>query len=281
MSRRKGIMLCYPLEEKRLSKWEPPFYCQPKLDGIRCRAIPHGDEYLLLTSEENIVFSMPHIESALNALKDVFGETEFDGELYSHGMPFETICSLVLRDGVHPNHLTIGFHIFDICHEGIPQAMRTAILNGLSTYFSPPLYQVPVEQCSTMLDVMESFNYYVFADYEGIIVRHKAGEYLRRRSTMIMKFKPKRIDTYPIVGWVEEISIDGIPKGRLGAVVLETDGQAFSVSAGLNDRQRAELWEIRDSLAGGSATVKYQSLTAKGIPKFHVDIEVFLCEERS
>jgi len=34
--KRAGVQLCYPFEEKRLAKWEPPYIVQPKLDGERC-----------------------------------------------------------------------------------------------------------------------------------------------------------------------------------------------------------------------------------------------------
>ena len=36
----KGIMKASPFEEKRLTKWNPPYIIQPKYDGFRCRAIP-------------------------------------------------------------------------------------------------------------------------------------------------------------------------------------------------------------------------------------------------
>ena len=42
----KGIMKCYPFEEKRLAEWNPPYICQPKYDGVRCRAIRVYNETL-------------------------------------------------------------------------------------------------------------------------------------------------------------------------------------------------------------------------------------------
>ena len=95
-----------------------------------------------------------------------------------------------------------------------------------------------------------------------------------------MKFKPKRSDTYNIVGWNEEISKDGVPKGRIGSLILSSQsGDTFAVSAGLNDQSRAELWDIKHSLAGLNATVKYQHLTNKKIPKGCFDIKVHLTKE--
>ena len=50
-ARRKGIMLCAPLEEKRLLRWTPPYLVQPKLNGERCRAIHTPEGYILVSSE--------------------------------------------------------------------------------------------------------------------------------------------------------------------------------------------------------------------------------------
>ena len=55
-------MKAVPFEQKRLNKWEPPYILQPKYDGVRCRAVPVENGYLLLSSEENVVFSVPHIK---------------------------------------------------------------------------------------------------------------------------------------------------------------------------------------------------------------------------
>jgi hypothetical protein len=90
----KGIMKCYPFEEKRLAKWSPPYIVQPKYDGVRCRAIPTQSGYILLSSEENVIFSVPHLNQIFNALHL---NCELDGELYCHGMSFEEIVSITSR----------------------------------------------------------------------------------------------------------------------------------------------------------------------------------------
>ena len=78
-----------------------------------------------------------------------------------------------------------------------------------------------------------------------------------------------------IVNWNEEISKDGIPKGRIGSLTLSSQtGDTFSVSAGLNDQDRAHLWKHRFILQGLNATVYYQHLTNKKIPKGCFDITV-------
>ena len=109
----KGIMKCVPFEEKRLAKWEPPYICQPKYDGVRCRAVPVPSGYMLLSSEENVIFSVPHINKVLDKLKGT--RLELDGELYLHGMSFEEIVSITSRTvNLHPNYKRMNFHIFDV-----------------------------------------------------------------------------------------------------------------------------------------------------------------------
>ena len=61
----KGIMKCVPFEEKRLAKWKPPYIVQPKFDGNRCVNEPLENTSLLLSSEENLFFSVPHINEAV------------------------------------------------------------------------------------------------------------------------------------------------------------------------------------------------------------------------
>src|SRR4030042_2066029 len=96
MSRRSGIMLAYPLEEKRLLKWQPPFLCQPKLDGERCRVLWHNGHAVMVSSEENVINSCPHILEQLDTLPPEL-QVEYDGELYIHGMAHQDIMSRVSR----------------------------------------------------------------------------------------------------------------------------------------------------------------------------------------
>ena len=108
-----------------------------------------------------------------------------------------------------------------------------------------------------------------------VLLFHIDNLYIRRRSTYLMKFKPKKCDTYSIISWNEEISIDGIPKGRLGSITCVKDGQEFSVSAGLDDDLKDHWWKRRYQLPGKSCKIYYQTITAKRkVPKFVSKIEI-------
>ena len=273
----KGVMKCYPFEEKRLAKWEPPYIVQPKYDGFRCRVVPVQTQvegnYILLSSEENIFYSVPH----LLGIFDKLGlKAELDGELYCHGMDFNTLSSIVSRTvNIHPDHQKIQFHLFDIVDETLPQ-MRRIILADALKGLTPYLQVAPFWLCESLKDVIEIYNKIIDLGYEGIIVRHFQGPYTRKRSTYVMKFKPKKEDHYEITGWKEEYTVEGVAKGRLGALLCKSgDGETFSVGTGFDDSQREELWKVRETLPGSVARVQYQHLTAgKKVPRFPVFVEV-------
>lgn len=269
--KRQGIMLCYPFEEKRLAKWQPPYIVQPKLDGERCRLIYTGDSVLLLSSTEEIITSVPHINQLAPR---VLTPGEYDGELYVHRWSFEEIHSIVSRRvNLHPEHYEMQFHIFDLVNDQ-SQAERTMDLVKLSQHLGSDnsIRVTPSYVVDDFDDVMAARTTFVTQGYEGIIVRHHAAPYVRKRSTMMMKFKPKKSDAYLIVGYIEEIDKHGIPKGRLGALVCcGDDGTEFRVGSGFTADQRKALWLDRLCLNGLYVKVEYQALTpGRGCPRFPI-----------
>lgn len=278
--KRRGIMLCYPLEEKRIDKWNIPFlYVQPKLDGDRCRAIIRNGSVILLSSEENEIISVPHIEYDLMTLD--IPDLELDGELYSHGMLHQNIHGIVsTKTHTHDRSEMVEYHVFDIVLNK-NQIERLSILNTLfQNVFNNCRYVKMVPTYTVESDInkviseMYSFNK---EGYEGIIVRNPKGVYVRRRSTDMMKFKPRKEDAYTVIGYEEEISKEGERKGSLGALILKSDeNQIFKVGSGsfLTRAARKELWEERESLKGRIAQVAYQNLTEGHVPRFPILIDL-------
>ncbi len=278
---RKGVQLLYPFEEARLKKWNSSLYLQePKLDGVRMRAILDPNKIILLSSEENIMnFALPHIVEELeHIVKQLnnLGIYELDGEAYYHGWNFETINSIASRTtNIHPDSAKLQYHIFDHIIPKATNFMRRIDLHKASTLFSSPLHLVPCFQVETLSEIMANYTSFIKRGYEGMVVRHPVAAYVRKRTTYAMKFKPKKQDTYTIIGVNEEISKDGIPKDRLGSILCTSDeGTEFSVSAGLNDEKRERYWAMRDQLIGKKVIVHYQAITAYGTPKFAFNLEV-------
>jgi ATP-dependent DNA ligase len=275
VSKRTGIMLCYPFSEERLNKWPKPWLVQPKLDGDRCRAIFNSEGRVkLLSSEENVISSVPHITQELEdmGLRDI----ELDGELYHHGASHQTIHGTVARTvNLHPEHMQVEYHVFDYVAPN-SQLIRSGLLaeNLRQTDHIKLVQTRPAENIEHIMNLMAL---YQEQGYEGIVVRNITYPYMRKRSTGMMKWKPRKSDYYVIVGYEEEVSINGDPKGSLGALLLEGEGrERFKVGSGsfLTRENRQQLWLIKESLIGKIAHVKYQHLTERHVPRFPVLIEV-------
>lgn len=274
MQRRSGIMLAYPFEEKRLHKWGFPVLVQPKLDGDRCRAIIDNEGVCtLLSSEEHIINSVPHINTELEQM-GIRG-IELDGELYAHGRAHQEIHGIVGRTrNISDEHEDIEYHVFDLCG-GEPQVKRTIALSHID--FVKSVVRVPSFTAGSFEEVMDILNMFIRDGYEGMIVRNITYPYLRKRSTGMMKFKPRAEDHYLIIGYEEEISKDGTPKNALGALVLQSDaGHVFKVGSGsfLTRENRVNLWKVRENIVGRIAQIKYQHLTERRVPRFPVLIDI-------
>jgi ATP-dependent DNA ligase len=166
------------------------------------------------------------------------------------------------------------YHIFDLEMPG-SQLHRLTALNKLRDLKIPSIVIAPFWICESLDDIKRVYDNLVNDRYEGIIVRNINNVYEYKRSTMLMKFKPKKSDTYKIVGYNEEVSKDGIPKGRIGSIMFSSQfNDIFSVSAGLTVDEKVMLWSIREELTGKSGTIHYQHLTNKGIPKGTFDIKI-------
>jgi len=273
----KNIMKASPFTEDRLAKWSPPYICQPKYDGVRCRAIPIAGAHiekgcLLLSSEENIIYSVPHLNKIITSLGI---KEELDGELYCHGMSFEEITSITSRTvNLHPDYKKIQFHCFDIINKD-PQLKRSFILDNLKN-LNPHIVVAPFWLCNNLDDIMRIHDKLHKLGYEGIIVRHARAPYEFKRSLYVMKFKAKKEDNYEIVGSQEEIDKNGKPKGTLGALVCKSgDGNIFNIGSGFSTDQRRELWIDRETLPSKIANVKYQQLTTrKRVPRFPVFVKI-------
>lgn len=271
-TRRVGIQLAYPYEEKRLAKYGRPLLVQPKLNGERCRAIIKRGAVTLLSSEENEITTLPHIPKLLACLS--FAHLELDGELYCHGMSKQQIGSFIRRKNPKEGFEQINFHVFDIVDENVCQLERLALFyQYIACLLTHPVETYRVEGPASIQILLY---HYMAEGYEGVIVRNPLAKYQRKRTTDMMKWKPRGIDSYLIVDYKEEIDIYGTPKGALGSLLLESDGERFSVGSGsyFTRSAREHLWTIRETLPGKYATVKYPELTDRGVPNHPVIVEI-------
>jgi DNA ligase 1 len=267
---RTGIMLAYPFDEKRLAKWGPFCIAQKKLNGLRCKALRTSDHVELLSSTGLPITTVPHVEAEMMNLPPGL----YDGELYLHE-EFQRLTSLVMRNEIAPEYRDVQYHIFDMC-SSTQQVARLIKFAAYSVLVNPEIIQiVPSYTCGSVEEIEKVLQDAMAAGYEGLILRDPNAPYVEKRTTAMMKLKPRSSDTYRIVGFLEEHSIHNEPKGTLGAFqVVDADGRSFKVGSGFTAAQRRDFWQQRDALLGHICYVKYQALTDRGVPWFPVFIEV-------
>lgn len=280
MAERKGVMLAKPIDHRKVKQWEY-IIAQPKLNGFRMRAVRQDDDTWKLYSSQSLeIPCLPHINEELKQL-NITSLKHIDGEAYTHGMPFQQISSIVSRKkNLHPDYLNIQYHVFDMIHPVAVQAQRTAFLSGQLNNLIPSLSFIRLVAGHTIQypKYQDALEMYYNQGYEGIIVRDPNAPYIPKKTDVIFKFKPRHTDTYQIVGFHEEISIDGEPKGTLGALVCKSPSNPqagkFRVGTGFTREERIILWKHRHTLPGKLVMVKYQELTERGVPHMPVIAEI-------
>jgi ATP-dependent DNA ligase len=267
-----------------------PVYIQPKLDGVRC--LVYKDDYGKITfqSRQNTIYDdFPQLSSVLNNLFSHFSDQTglvLDGELYTHGMPFETITGLVRRSKRNPDEVVkLEYQIYDCFYSGeenlsknsMPyreryQVLRSAFdcmqnLNGLRL--------VDTMEATTKEDI-ENFHRYFTAlevPYEGIMVRTINGTYKQQgRSKDLQKYKKFMDEEFKVVGHHEGNGTHaGTPIFECKSNV--NNEKTFSVTMqGTLESKRTMMENIEDRFYGKMLTVKYQEKSADGIPRFPVGI---------
>lgn len=287
MGKRQGIMLATPFTERHFNQWmqtsrrycaiarsaglsevgDSPFILgQYKLNGERMVWWPStfGKMEVLMSSEQNLVSSVPHIEEEL---RNLFYDIPLDGEVYIHGWSRQSIHSIYSRTvDLHPEHEAAEFHVFDTPQRKM-QCMRWLDLAEHPGFKrAKHVKLVPMQQVRTPDEASALVADAVANGYEGGIFRNPWQPYYEGRSVhYMMKWKPRHTDTYrivmPLVG-------RGKYAGTLGALVVEDrEGRVFTVgSFKITDQERHELWKNQAVLPGAFCTVEYIELTDGGVP---------------
>jgi ATP-dependent DNA ligase len=236
------------------NKWEDrekyitePFYVQPKLDGVR-----------LIVSKEGC-FSrtgkkVEGVEHLARGLKD--GEY-LDGECYAPNKTFEEITSMFKM-----NPKELEFHVFDYFDLGRPNLT-----------FEERKAEITVDTflVKKKSDVQGYHDMFVSQGHEGIMIREASSTYeVGKRSNYLLKFKMFQTEEYPIVDVKEGT---GREKGT-AIWVCRVGEHTFSVRPEGTIESRKQLLINKSGYIGKQLTVRFQNLTALGIPRFPVGVAV-------
>lgn len=276
-SKREGVMLCYPYSEKRfLTQYDSKGLIQRKFNGDRCKAVIENGKVTLYSSQANEITNLQHINQELSQLPNI----TLDGELYLHGLPHQTIHSIVAQKIYpHEQSFLMEYHVFDLITNA-KQFDRLVDLHHHLDWKKLAMKKVKLVDTKVVLTVKEIEMYYqqfVNEGFEGFIIRNPKGEYVEKRSTDIMKCKPRCQSVARVIVMNVAHTLEGIQKNMLGAFqcIDEETGVRFKVGTGLTETQRKEFWARGDkAMAGERLVYKYQELSIDNTPIFPVFVRM-------
>lgn len=249
---------------------------QPKLDGIRCIAHVKNGKCRLWSRTRKEIHAVPHVAREIERLFPK-GEWFLDGELYNHALKadFERLVSLVRRDEPSPECEVMQYHMYDIAFPGETFRKRNlAIIMALDVFEGPIVKYVETVNLQSEDDMLCYFAEKLEEGFEGCMVRNWDGLYFghpTKRSNDLQKVKEMTDEEYPIVG----VEAGRGKMAECAIFVCQTkDGKRFNckMKGSLDNLERylkdRKLWE------GKQLTVRYQNLSADGIPRFPVGIAV-------
>ena len=246
------------------NKWEDrkkyisePFYVQPKLDGVR-----------LLVSKDGGISRTGKIVPGTEILGKGLKEGQYvDGEAFDPNLNFEELTSTFKTDP-----LKLKFHVFDYFD-----------LNKLDMTFEERWAKVKslknshyeyVKTTLVMLrkDVLSIHKQHVEEGHEGTMIRDMQSVYeVGQRSNYLLKYKDFQTEEYEIVG---AKTGHGRDANAVVWVCKTKDSQQFTARPEGTIVQREEDYKNREKFMGKMLTVRFQNLTALGVPRFPVGVVV-------
>lgn len=267
-----------------------PLLASRKIDGIRCLIHPeHGPCTRTFKAIPN-----DYIRSALERL-DI---TYLDGELVTRNpdgtlRSFNEVQGDVMRVAGRPDFQLLVFDCFRYpnapFHVRLDHARETAFGNPMPEDGRVSI--LPHLEVSDEHELFDELRAAMDLGYEGLMLRHRHGEYKEGRSTVnqawLLKVKVFEDAEGTIIGFEERMHNANeatkdllghtersshqenlVPMGTLGAVILDTAWGELKVGTGFNDAVRQAIWDRRSEFMGRIMTFTYQPFGQKEKPRF-------------
>lgn len=258
---------------------EAAVFSQPKLDGMRCNAMlqplhQHADEVVLYSRQGKEIKNAGHIAIALTSVLEANPSVTIDGELYNHDLKddFNTLISHVRKSKPtqedKESAKVIQYHIYDMYDSERPEMTFIERQEWIAQHLQsiPGLILVRTDAILTQAFMDEYYALYREQGYEGQMIRLDCA-YEQKRSSCLLKRKEFQDAEYEILDIIEGI---GNRAGGMGKFVLTTGTQAFE-SNSLGDMLYYKLLlDNKDQYIGRMATVRFQNLTPRGVPRFPI-----------
>lgn len=264
--------------DKRKDKIKFPILSQPKLDGIRCIVKSDG----MWTRNGKEIISAPHIYENLKHIFDNQPDLILDGELYTSNrdVDFNTIISCVRKTKPTQADLELSkqyieYWMYDL-YEGkdLGYEERYEDLIDLKQNYKldPSLYKiVTTYELPEEKYINENLSHYIEQGFEGQILRDPNSIYENKRSNGLLKHKTFFDEEFEIIGYAEGV---GKFSGKLATLKVDVNGVQVDCTINGTMSYLEELFEIKDSLIGKKATVKYFEKTTDNSLRFPKVIQI-------
>jgi ATP-dependent DNA ligase len=252
-----------------------PADIQLKLDGVRALAFWDNGKVILI-SRNGKEYNVPHISKAL--AKVLPEDDMLDGELYCHGVSFETVISWCKR--FQPDTMRIEYRIYDypICNgnEDEVWVVRKEYLLDFHKRCEDKDKIVLVEtKTVTTHDEVRAFEADAIAQgYEGAILRQHFGKYLfgNRSRYELLKVKSFVDEEFEVTGYKT-----GTPGTKEENAIIwcckTKEDKPFDARPRGSIAKREELFKNDpDQHIGKMYKVKFFEYTAEGKPRFPVGL---------
>ena len=247
-----------------------PCYAQSKLDGHRCLAVVDAAGKCTLWSRtRKAINSLPHIVKAIEGLN--LKNVVLDGEAYNHAYKdkFEELTHFIRQSKPEAGCEIVEYHIYDIADNERAFMTRNLTLEALK--LKRPLVHVDTRRVESEDELMVAFEDYLALGYEGAMARNMTGKYVNKRSADLQKIKQFSDSEYLCLD-VEE------GRGKLAGhaifVCKTPEGKFFRAKMKGNQDELKKYWKDPTLVVGKQVTVKYQGISAYGIPRFPVALRI-------
>jgi predicted DNA-binding WGR domain protein len=170
-----------------------------------CRCLGHWEnDRVVLLSRGNKEFNIPHIAKELESVLP--RGTVFDGEIYVHGVPFQSITSWIKKE--RPETKDLQYWVYD-CYEigkenksWKERSEKLLDLLFVANDSRPKIVLVCSQVCTCESEVYAWQKHFVANGFEGAIVRELDAPYeVGHRSNHLLKVKSFDDHEYKIVGF--------------------------------------------------------------------------------
>ena len=247
-----------------------PCLGQNKLNGVRCMAKRTGNQ-IDFTSRKGKSYNSTLGHLVPNLLAIMQDGEIFDGEIYIHGLPLQTIVSYVKK--LRPESKLLKYYVYDI-----GDATKT-FEKRYATYSSviPENDKIIAVQCVTINspdDIQFAHDGFVEEGYEGLILRNKLGLYQFNliRSKDLIKFKRFEDKEFTIIGG--KTAVTGRYEGGCVFRCRCENGEEFDVAPRGSMERRRKYYQDLPKLINKELTVRFIGRSLAGIPQHVVGIVV-------